>query len=146
MAQKSWFGRLPPQTLAILLMSILVVLVVSQTPVSAIDPTPQDLHVGPYIDKLVYTIIPSQDQRVTALQAGEIELDTGFLDPSYLSTLDLDPDINLYSAMRNGYGQITINTRDYPLSISGLRRAFAFAFDKTDVTYGILDGFYQDHD
>ncbi|TFG99949.1 MAG: hypothetical protein E4H14_20055, partial [Candidatus Thorarchaeota archaeon] len=57
-----------------------------------------------------------------------------------------DPDIDIYSALRNGYGHITINCRDYPLNISGLRRAFAFAFDKTRVTTEIFDGFSQQHD
>ncbi|MHA2045366.1 MAG: ABC transporter substrate-binding protein, partial [Candidatus Thorarchaeota archaeon] len=60
--------------------------------------------------------------------------------------LDADPDISIFSALRNGYGHITINCRDYPLNISAFRRAFAFAFDKTRVTAEIMDGFSQEHD
>jgi len=131
---------------AVTLVGLLVVLFISQTPVSAVDPPPSNLNVGPYVDKVVYKVIANHDQRVLALQAGEIEMDNSFFDPSYLPILSDDPDIDIYSALRNGYGHITINTRDYPLNISGLRRAFAFAFDKERVTDEIMDGFSQEHD
>ena len=126
---------------------ILTVLVISgMSEVSAIEPPSSDLNVGPYVDKIVYKVIANQDQRILALQAGEIEMDTSFIDPVYLNGLDFDPDIDIFSAVRNGYGHITINCRDYPLNISGLRRAFAFTFDKTRVTGEIFDGFSQEHD
>jgi len=107
---------------------------------------PSDLNVGPYVDKLVYKVIANQDQVILALQAGEIEMDNSFFDPVYLEALDQDPDIDIFSALRNGYGHITINCRDWPLNESVLRRAFAFAFDKTAVTVDIMDGFSQEHD
>ena len=108
---------------------------------------PDQLNVGPYVDTIEYRILPNQDDRILALQAGEIEMDTSFIDASYLSTLGWDdPDMDIFSALRNGYGQISINCRDYPLNISGLRRAFAFAFDKTRVTVEIMNGFSQEHD
>ncbi|MGQ4911207.1 MAG: ABC transporter substrate-binding protein [Candidatus Thorarchaeota archaeon] len=107
---------------------------------------PSDLNVGPFVDKIVYKVINNQDQRILALQAGEIEMDNSFFDPVHLATLEADPDISIFSALRNGYGHITINCRDYPLNISGFRKAFAFAFDKTAVTSEVMDGFSQEHD
>jgi ABC-type transport system substrate-binding protein len=107
---------------------------------------PSDLNVGPFVDTLVYKVIANQDQRILALQAGEIEMDNSFFDPVHLPTLAADPDIDIFSALRNGYGHITINCRDAPLNESVLRRAFAFAFDKTAVTVDIMDGFSQEHD
>ena len=65
---------------------------------------------------------------------------TSILDPYYFQELSVDPDISIYNGIRNGCGQITINCREYPLNISGLRRAFAFAFNKTKVTEA-WDGF-----
>jgi len=145
--QARWFVKPSKQAPALLAVSLLVVLVASQTPVSAIDPPPSNLNIGPYVDKIVYKVIANQDQRILALQAGEIEMDNSFFDPVYLPQFGVDnPDIDIFSALRNGYGHITINTRDYPLNISGLRRAFAFAFDKTAVTVDIMDGFSQEHD
>jgi ABC-type transport system substrate-binding protein len=138
--------KLSSRMISSLIAYLLVVLVATQTPVSAINPIPWDLNVGPYVDTIVYKVIANQDQRILALQAGEVEMDLGMLDVSHLPTLDADPDIDYYSALRNGYGHITINCRDYPLNISGLRRAFAYAFDKERVRIDIFDGFAQDHD
>jgi len=113
---------------------------------SAAADVPADINAGPFVDKVVYKVIANQDQRILALQAGEIEMDNSFFDPVYLPQLDADPDIDIFSALRNGYGHLTINCRDYPLNISAFRRAFALAFDKTAVTVDIMDGFSQEHD
>ena len=133
------------RSVAVSLVVLLVVLLVTQTPVSAIDPVPSDLNVGPFVDKIVYKVIPDADQRFLALEAGEIEIDTEFFDPPDL-WIGFDPDIDVHAAHRNGSGHITINCEKYPLNISGFRRAFAFAFDKYAVTSGIMNGFSQEHD
>jgi ABC-type transport system substrate-binding protein len=73
------------------------------------------------VDKLSFKIIADMGLRVLALQAGTIDMDLSFIDSSYLETLNTDPNIGVYEALRNGYGQITINCREYPLNISGLR-------------------------
>jgi len=104
------------------------------------------LLLGPYVDEVIYRIIPNQDQRVLALQAGTIEMDLSFFDPVYLPTLEADPDISIFRGVRNGYGHLTINCAKYPLNISGFRRAFAYAYDKTKIKQVILDGFGIDHD
>ena len=100
---------------------------------------------GPYVDEVIFKVITNQDQRVIALESGQIELDMNFMDPIHIPNI-WETDIDIFSALRNGYGQITINCRDYPLNISGLRRAFAFAYDKTAVTVDAMDGFSQEHD
>ena len=101
---------------------------------------------GPYVDEVVFRVITNQDQRILALQSGEIEMDTSFFDPPYFPQLDVDHDIDIFRSTRNGYGQITINCNKYPLNMSVLRRAFAFAFNKTTITVDALDGFSQEHD
>ncbi|TET07238.1 MAG: hypothetical protein E3J86_13700 [Candidatus Thorarchaeota archaeon] len=107
---------------------------------------PDDLNTGPYVDNIVYKVIPTQEQRIFALLDGEIEIDTGFFYPNNLGFLDIDEAIDFFSAFRNGYGHITINTGKYPLNVSAFRRAFAYAFDKTRVTSEIMDGFSREHD
>ncbi len=132
---------------AIVIVCILSVVAISGTSeVSAIETPSSNLNIGPYVDKIVYNVIANQEQRILALQAGDIEMDTSFFDPIYLDQLEADPDIDIYSALRNGYGHITINCRDYPLNISGLRRAFAFAYNKTTVKSDIFNGFSIEHD
>jgi len=105
-----------------------------------------DLNTGPYVDRVAYIVIPGQDERILLIQAGDIEMDLGFFDPVHYNTLDADPDISIFSAIRNGYGHITINTRDAPLNETVLRRAFAYAYDKTRVTAEVMDGWSQEHD
>ncbi|MFX1482924.1 MAG: ABC transporter substrate-binding protein [Promethearchaeota archaeon] len=107
---------------------------------------PADLSIGPYVDKVVYKVIDNEDQRILALQSGEIEMDNSFFNPVHLPALDADPEISIFSALRNGYGHITINCGKYPLNISAFRRAFAYAFDKTRVTTEVMSGFNQEQD
>jgi len=108
---------------------------------------PADIQQGPYVDKVVYRTISSYESRVQALLSGEIDLDTSFVGyHSLTSLLTEDPDIEIFESPRNGYGHITINCARYPFSISGFRRAFAFAFNKTKVMYEILDGHASLHD
>ncbi len=105
-----------------------------------------NLNTGPFLEEVQYKVIPNQDMRVLALQNGEIEMDTSFFDISHLTTLSKDPDISIYSTIRNGYGHININCRIYPLNISGLRRAFAFAYNKNRVTVEAMQGYSIEHD
>jgi len=100
---------------------------------------------GPYIDEVIFRVIANQDQRVNALLAGTIEMDNSFIDPVYVPMINADPDISIHQGIRNGYGHITINCNKYPLNISGLRRAFAFAYDKERVTEA-MDGYSIEHD
>ncbi|PNX52774.1 MAG: hypothetical protein BV458_07830, partial [Thermoplasmata archaeon M9B2D] len=104
---------------------------------------PSDLNVGPFVNKVIYKMIGEQS---LALQSGEIDFMTNYVKPQEFLTLDEDPDISIISALRNGYGQITINCAKYPLNVSAFRRSFAFAFDKTRVTTEIRGGFSQEHD
>ena len=99
---------------AAILIGLLLVFTISQTSVDAfgIPPPPSDLNRGPFVDKLVYKVIANHDQRYLALKSGEIVMDTSFFDYHLLPTLAEDTDIDIFSALRNGYGHITINTRD----------------------------------
>jgi ABC-type transport system substrate-binding protein len=106
-----------------------------------------NINVGPYVDKVVFKVIPDRDQMSLALMSGEIDLATRHLLPANLASgLEENPDISIYRALRNGYGHITINCGKYPLNISGFRRAFAYAFDKERVRVEIFEGESQLHD
>ncbi len=107
---------------------------------------PSNINIGPFVDKVVFKVIQDHDQLILALQSGEIDLHTRHFLPSYLQSLEEDPDISIYSSLRNGYGHFTINCEKYPLNITGFRRAFAYAFDKTRVKLEVLDGLSQEHD
>ena len=91
------------------------------------------LRIGPYIDHVVYKVIEYSYQRILALQNDEFDMDLTYIDYLPPSALQFGPEITVHNISRNGYGQLTINCDRYPLNISGLRRAFAFAYDKTRV-------------
>jgi len=91
---------------------------------------------GAYLDKVRYDIITGgESEEILALQAGDVDVLYNTLDDVYRDQLETDPDIGIFHKYRNGYGHLTINCRDYPLNISGLRRAFAYAYDKTDLSF-----------
>ncbi len=114
-------------------------------PVHAQD-EPEDTRIGPYIDKVVFKYIQDKTQAVLALQSGDIDLLGDWIWYDKLAELDEDPDISIYSALRYGYGHITINCGKYPLNISGFRRAFAYAYDKARFQTEVLAGYSQLHD
>ena len=101
---------------------------------------------GPYVDEIVYNFMQTSDEIVLALMNDEIDMSGRMIDPNHLDTLIADPDIEVDTRLRNGYGHITINCQKYPFNISAFRRAFAFAFDKTRVTNEVLDGLSIEHD
>ncbi len=105
---------------------------------------------GPYIDKLVYVVIPDRVERFNALLSGAVDMVLSFLNSDELYSQGLEwametSDISLHQGLRNGYGRITFNCREYPLNISGFRRAFAYAFDKSGAV-NELNWLAQEHD
>jgi len=125
-------------------MASLVLILMSDIPVAT--SYSQDIRRGPYIDDIIYKVMISQDQRFLDLQSGDIDMDSSYFDPVHYPAFEENEKISIYTAIRNGYGHITINCDKYPLNISGFRRAFAFAFDKTRIAEDRWDGFSVEHD
>jgi ABC-type transport system substrate-binding protein len=98
-----------------------------------------NLIIGPYIDTVVYNIITQEDQRVLSLQADETDFSIHTFSTSFIDTLEADTNINITNTHRNGYGHITINCNKYPFNISAFRRAFAYAYNKTQVVVELRD-------
>lgn len=98
---------------------------------------------GPYINKIVFDVITQEDQRVIAIQDGSIDLIDDQLDPSFLETLVEAEDIEVFHKPRMGYGYVEINCAKYPLNITALRRAIAFALDKEAISDDVWDGLSQ---
>jgi ABC-type transport system substrate-binding protein len=90
--------------------------------------------VGPYVDNLVFNVISSDDALVRALQNDDIDIIGDNLDLEQYLALESSEDIETVSTLRNGYGYVLINTAKYPLNITALRRAIAFALDKERIS------------
>jgi ABC-type transport system substrate-binding protein len=104
---------------------------------------PADLHIGPYIDRVVYKTI---GDAYSGLISGEVDLILTFMGEDDAIDLEQHPEINVSRMLRMGYGHITINCEKYPLNISAFRRAFAFAFDKSRIVADVWGGNGQEHD
>lgn len=133
-----------PRT-AFLLLAMLVVVSFFSPCEAALTPA-DDLSNIPHIDKLVYKVLTNEDQRVLALQAGETEMQFGYVDPVHLPALNADPDLAVSYSNRSGYHVVAFNCRKYPLNESVLRRSFALAFDKEKAATEIWDGLAMPYD
>ena len=103
--------------------------------------SPAGLNVGPWLEKVVYKVISQEDQRILALQSGEIDMHDSFLEPPSIPILAADPDIEINAdLLRSGYGHIKINTAKAPFNWTAFRRAFNFAYDKVRVKADIFQG------
>ena len=124
----------------LLVVLIIVLLGVPQVSVMAQSfDTP--LKSGPFIDKIVFNVITSEDEQVLALMNDEIDLIGDTIDPSFIESLEAAENIETSATLRNGYGFFTINCAKYPFSITAFRRAMAFAFDKEAISEEVLNGF-----
>lgn len=137
----------PQSFLRILALCTIAILVLSST--NTVDAVPAETEnpcSGPYVDKVVYTSYPNENDRVTALMSGDAHALIVPVDPSFLSSLEIEPDIDIHSMTGNGLRYIDINCMKYPLNISGFRRAFAYAFNKTQVLSEVMNGHAIAHD
>ncbi|MFW9812567.1 MAG: ABC transporter substrate-binding protein [Candidatus Thorarchaeota archaeon] len=130
---------------ALSLCCIFLVLFLQLPLVVSID-IPEDIRYGPFIDSVVYKVIIGSGT-LLALQSGV--LDIGRISENYYtqtSELLENPDIDILECPRNGYNSISINCNKYPLNITGFRRAFAFAFNKTKALNYVYEGHATLHD
>lgn len=91
-----------------------------------------------YVDSVVYKVISDSEERWLALENGTIDAYLGSdyqMDVDNIDELEANPNIEIHKGPpRNGYGFFVFNCFEYPLNFSGLRQAFAYAFDKTQAT------------
>ncbi|MFW9954500.1 MAG: ABC transporter substrate-binding protein [Candidatus Thorarchaeota archaeon] len=120
--------------------AVLVLMALSPMFASAQSNALDGLKTGPFLDKVVYSVLTQDDQQVIALQDNEIDLIGDMVDPSFLETLNQAENIEVVNVLRNGYGYLTINTGKYPYNITAFRRALAFALDKEAISDDVWDG------
>ena len=124
------------------LLVLTVLLLISGTaPFPAMAQGETTLEQGPYLDGITYDIIPDTMNLMQAIQDNDIDILQARLDDStQLDALDTAANIEIAKYDRNGYGQMVLNTAKYPLSITALRRAIAFAYDKQAICTDFCQG------
>jgi ABC-type transport system substrate-binding protein len=84
---------------------------------------------GPWIEKLVYKVIPDETDRFYALINGDVDIIGGRISTSFFDYQWIE-DIEVTDTLQLGYGITHINCAKYPMNITNFRRAVAFALDK----------------
>jgi ABC-type transport system substrate-binding protein len=119
---------------------------VSAGPIEIAAFSSHENYVGPYLDRIHYSIITQDDQAVLALQDDDIDLIGDMVDPSFLPALEASIGISTQVTRRNGYGYLHINCERYPMNITGFRRALAYALDKFEISTVTWDGLAEPQD
>ena len=109
-------------------------------PAPCVESLPESTKLGPYINKLIFKVIPNSDEQVFALLNDEIDAIGDSVSPTYLSRLMEAEDIEVTETFMNSYGYVAINTGRYPFNITGFRRAVAFGVDKERISREVWDG------
>jgi|LZCG01.1.fsa_nt_gb peptide/nickel transport system substrate-binding protein len=86
----------------------------------------------PYLDKIVYRIIPDETVRVTSLLTGEVDwIDS--VPPQRISELQDNPSIVVGQTSGTSYWYIGVNLKHSPLGDKRVRRAIAFTINREEV-------------
>ncbi|WP_404322799.1 ABC transporter substrate-binding protein [Cytobacillus firmus] len=93
---------------------------------------------GPYLDELIFRVIPENSSRLTALQAGEVDIIDG-LNPDDATTIEADSNLSLVKRPSFNIGYMVLNTQMAPFDDVKVRQAVNMAIDKQ----AIVDAFYN---
>jgi peptide/nickel transport system substrate-binding protein len=94
---------------------------------------------SPYVDKLVFKVIPDATQQVTAYQAGEV--DVLFINqPSHVAKLSAEPDTNLTETVLNSLVYLGFNCQKPPFEDVRVRQALSHAVNKEELVETALGG------
>lgn len=73
----------------------------------ALERNPDYYRGAPYIDGWIYKVVPDPGSRLGQLQSGEVDYIEA--QPEQLTTIELDPNLNLYKFKDDGYSYIAMN-------------------------------------
>jgi len=94
---------------------------------------------GPKLEKLTIKTIFDASTKVMALEAGEVDLIYG-VPPSEVSSLESDPDIQVFEKMLPMTTLLRVNAKKRPLSDVRVRKAINYAINKEDIVDYIYEG------
>ena len=79
-------------------------LILAPLEASAVEVSPS-LKTGPYIDKILFKVIPQENQQALALLDNEIDIIGDSINPIFFQTL-VEEEIDVATTLQNGYGYI----------------------------------------
>jgi peptide/nickel transport system substrate-binding protein len=96
---------------------------------------------GPYIDGIVFKIYGTADAAILALKKGSIGMFWWGIQPGYLSDLQAEKNIQIFSSEKNALYYLGFNLRKSPFNTIHFRHAVAILTDKDFIVTRILQGY-----
>jgi peptide/nickel transport system substrate-binding protein len=95
----------------------------------------------PYLDQLIFRIIPDPATRLAAIQANEIQVVAPpGLNPDDLAITAKDPDLTNYNQLFAGYHYMAFNERDPLFKDKRVRQAISYAIDSQEIITAVVVG------
>ncbi len=94
---------------------------------------------APYLDQVVFKVIPDASTQLAALQAGEVDL-IFVNSPTQISKLEADPDVQLIETQLNSLIYLGFNCARAPLDQVTVRQALSHAINKDEILQAALGG------
>ena len=94
---------------------------------------------APYLDKLVFKIVPDAAMQATAFQSGEADI-LFINSPGQIARLKEDPAVRMIETTLNSLIYLGFNTQKPPFDNVLVRQAFAYAIDKQELVDVALAG------
>ncbi|MDP1615599.1 MAG: ABC transporter substrate-binding protein [Methylococcales bacterium] len=93
----------------------------------------------PYLDKVIWKILPDPAVAISALKAGQVDgLD--FVPYQFVQSLKADPKFTLYSTPGGNWTHLTFNLRKPPFDDKFLRQAISYAIDRDAIVRQVYFG------
>lgn len=97
---------------------------------------------APYLDQVIFKVIPDASTQLAALEAGEV--DVIFINqPSHKQKLESDPNVTLHETVLNSLIYLGFNTQRPPFDEMTVRQAIAHAINKDEIVSLALGGLGQ---
>lgn len=103
------------------------------------SPAPVTNPGAPYLDRVIFTVIPDASTQLAALQAGEVDLI--FVNaPNHIEKLKTDPSVELIETRLNSLIYLGFNCAKAPLDEVKVRQALSHAVNKEEIVTAALGG------
>ena len=94
----------------------------------------------PYLDEVIYKIIPDQASRIAAFRTGQADL-IGSLSPEEITQIQkTNPDITIFESLFPTQEQLFMNLEKEPFSDIKVRKALSLAIDRKSMVKAIYGG------
>lgn len=96
----------------------------------------------PYLDKVIYRVIPDNSARVTALQSGEVDMIDG-MNPDDAKSLESNNQYQVVKRPSFNVGALNFNTQMKPFDNAKVRQAVSMAINKKELVNAFYGGYAQ---